>query len=81
MPLTRRSFLGMSLGMAATFSAAQRGRAQGPVKALIALDWYPNANHAGLYLGSVHAFPEKFDATGLIRIRLTRTGAFTGRIS
>jgi putative hydroxymethylpyrimidine transport system substrate-binding protein len=49
MPLNRRSFLAGSLGMAGAISAAQSSRAQGPTKASIALDWYPNANHAGLF--------------------------------
>ena len=49
MPLTRRSFLAGSLGAAAAFGTASPGRAQGPAKASIALDWYPNANHAGLF--------------------------------
>ena len=49
MPLNRRSFLAGSLGMAAAIGAAKPSRAQGADKASIALDWYPNANHAGLF--------------------------------
>jgi putative hydroxymethylpyrimidine transport system substrate-binding protein len=48
MPLSRRSFLAGSVAAAAT-TRVQAGRAQGREKASIALDWYPNANHAGLF--------------------------------
>jgi putative hydroxymethylpyrimidine transport system substrate-binding protein len=48
MPLSRRSFLLGSLAVPAA-AGRQTGRAQEREKASIALDWYPNANHAGLF--------------------------------
>jgi putative hydroxymethylpyrimidine transport system substrate-binding protein len=49
MPLTRRSFLASGLGVATTIGSAHPGHAQGLATVSISLDWYPNANHAGLF--------------------------------
>jgi putative hydroxymethylpyrimidine transport system substrate-binding protein len=48
MPLSRRSFLAAGLATAA-ITRGHVGRAQDREKVSIALDWYPNANHAGLF--------------------------------
>jgi putative hydroxymethylpyrimidine transport system substrate-binding protein len=49
MHLNRRSLIAGCLAAAAGLGPTQIGRAQGSRKASIALDWYPNANHAGLF--------------------------------
>src|SRR6476661_10489187 len=49
MPLNRRSFLAGSVAAGAAVGMTRQSRAQGVEKASIALDWYPNANHAGLF--------------------------------
>jgi putative hydroxymethylpyrimidine transport system substrate-binding protein len=49
MHLKRRSFMTGTLATVAGLASTLTSRAQGSRKASIALDWFPNANHAGLF--------------------------------
>lgn len=53
-PVSRRraaqGALGLAAGLALTGRIAPGAIAQDPTEVTLALDWYPNANHAGLYL-------------------------------
>lgn len=62
---SRRSVLAGSaaLAVAATFNAPGRfAAAQSATKATLALDWYPNADHAGLFLAKEKGW---FDTAGI----------------
>lgn len=50
--MSRRAFVaGMAaVGAGAALRGGRGARAQAATKVTVALDWYPNANHAGLYL-------------------------------
>ncbi|MDP9364732.1 MAG: ABC transporter substrate-binding protein, partial [Chloroflexota bacterium] len=49
--LSRRAVLARSLALAAVSSVAARlSSAEAATRVTVALDWYPNANHAGLFL-------------------------------
>ena len=48
--LDRRALLRAGAGGALALAAAPRVRAQGGTSVTLALDWYPNANHTGLYV-------------------------------
>jgi putative hydroxymethylpyrimidine transport system substrate-binding protein len=54
--------LGIVAGLALTGRIAPGALAQDPTKLTLALDWYPNANHAGLYLAQDRGY---FDEAGL----------------
>jgi putative hydroxymethylpyrimidine transport system substrate-binding protein len=57
-----RSGAGLAAGLALTGRIAPGVLAQDPTKLTLALDWYPNANHAGLYLAQDRGY---FDDAGL----------------
>ena len=57
-----RGGLGLAAGLALTGRVAPGAIAQDPTKLTLALDWYPNANHAGLYLAQDRGY---FDEGGL----------------
>jgi putative hydroxymethylpyrimidine transport system substrate-binding protein len=57
-----RGGLGLAAGLALTGRIAPGAIAQDPTKLTLALDWYPNANHAGLYLAQDRGY---FDEAGL----------------
>jgi len=52
--LSRRALMqgaaGSALAMASAGSLPRLASAQDPAKVTLALDWYPNANHAGIYM-------------------------------
>jgi putative hydroxymethylpyrimidine transport system substrate-binding protein len=49
--LSRRALVqGAGVAALALAGGMHRATAQGPAKVTLALDWYPNANHAGLYV-------------------------------
>lgn len=63
-PLSRRRFLG-GLAVLPVLPGLIRpvsGQAQTEQEVTVALDWYPNANHAGLFLGQARGY---FAAAGL----------------
>lgn len=62
--VSRRRLLagGTALTVAAVGLSSVRAGAQEPVKVSIALDWYPNANHAGLFLAQERGY---FEEAGL----------------
>jgi putative hydroxymethylpyrimidine transport system substrate-binding protein len=64
--VSRRAAIRGGLGLAAGLALAGRrspdAAAQDPTKLTLALDWYPNANHAGLYLAQDRGY---FDEAGL----------------
>lgn len=62
MSLSRRHLLGTIATVAVTGFAPSVSRAQSPRKISLALDWYPNANHAGLFLAQERGY---FTAAGL----------------
>ena len=49
MPFNRRALLAGSLAATAGFRRQRSARSQSLDQVSIALDWYPNANHAGLF--------------------------------
>ncbi|HEV2128879.1 MAG TPA: ABC transporter substrate-binding protein, partial [Thermomicrobiales bacterium] len=57
-----RGGLGLSAGLALTGRIAPGALAQQPTEVTLALDWYPNANHAGLYLAKDRGY---FEDAGL----------------
>lgn len=57
-----RGGLGLAAGLALTGRIAPGAIAQDPTKLTLALDWYPNANHAGLYLAQDRGY---FDEAGV----------------
>lgn len=57
-----RGALGLAGGLALTGHIAPGAVAQDPTSVSLALDWYPNANHAGLYLAQDRGY---FDEAGL----------------
>jgi putative hydroxymethylpyrimidine transport system substrate-binding protein len=59
---TFRGGLGLAAGLALTGRIAPGAIAQDPTELTLALDWYPNANHAGLYLAQDRGY---FDEAGL----------------
>jgi putative hydroxymethylpyrimidine transport system substrate-binding protein len=64
---SRRTIVKGALAGAAALASSNRvrttgGRAQEPTRVTVALDWYPNANHAGLYLALERGY---FAAEGL----------------
>ena len=54
--------VGLAAGLALSGSLAPGALAQDPTKLTLALDWYPNANHAGLYVAQDRGY---FDEAGL----------------
>lgn len=54
--------LGLAAGLTFTGHLTPGALAQDPTDVSLALDWYPNANHAGLYLAQERGY---FDAAGL----------------
>jgi len=57
-----RGSLGFAAGLALTGRIAPGVAAQDPASVSVALDWYPNANHAGLYLAQDRGY---FEDAGL----------------
>ena len=57
-----RGGIGLAAGLALTGRIAPGVLAQDPTELTLALDWYPNANHAGLYLAQERGY---FDEAGL----------------
>lgn len=57
-----RGALGLAAGLALSGRIAPGAIAQDPASVSVALDWYPNANHAGLYLAQDRGY---FDEAGL----------------
>lgn len=60
---TVRGALGLAAGLTLTGRITSGALAQDPTTVSLALDWYPNANHAGLYLAQDRGY---FDEAGLI---------------
>ena len=54
--------LGLAAGLALTGRIVPGAIAQDPTELTLALDWYPNANHAGLYLAQDRGY---FDEAGV----------------
>ena len=64
-PVSRRKLLAGSAAVSlvvTTGALSRRARAQDLTKVTLALDWYPNANHAGLFLAQERGY---FAAAGL----------------
>ncbi len=57
-----RGGLGLAAGLTLTGRITPGVLAQGPTQVSLALDWYPNANHAGLYLAQERGY---FEEVGL----------------
>ena len=60
--VTRRALLGLVAGALAAPAGRVHARQDDPTKVTVALDWYPNANHAGLFLAEARGH---FAAEGL----------------
>ena len=56
-----RAGLGIAAGMALSGRVMPSVAAQDPTTMSLALDWYPNANHAGLYLAQDRGYFEEAD--------------------
>ncbi len=56
-----RGGLGLAAGLALTGRITPGAIAQDPTELTLALDWYPNANHAGLYLAQDRGYFDEAD--------------------